>query len=812
MDGSELKKGNLPKIVEKFEYDAAVGGNTRVENEITTFNHCHQRINEIKSLTSAIANPNSTKLVFQKLPKHMRRRAMSHHPNRLPRKYRLAHRAQMSKSGAPAQTKRPSRKYRRKPSNILAAYQRRQRANIWLETHIWHAKRFHMVSKWGYKLAESSCDKTFRSSYRATMKHCLIQDISYVGNIEIRGPLDVLRNKFERMRGRTPDLGLCAKAYVGGQREGTIELFSIDAYPYGALGRFQFIWKRENDNDALRTLWLFAHPSVYQKLVDELCELFELELQDDLENGVKKHMNNTINAELYEMRHQLNRFRLTGPLSHAVLTAAFKPKITSTSEEKTWFVDYLMEEKNRKIHQTQTKHWNDLKHIKSAIDLPPGMILGLNIEDPRINRPKKRTKALPLIDSPMDDGADVCCTIPEFNGDSVLWERNKCERIQNEKVSTHEICVQRNKNILVPGERCAFENKLQAVPVLLIQRPGSKDPKNLGYGNGYDVIVPPGYGISTWMCLIMWGAKPGALREMETVAREALEDEFLPDTTSSIVNSNLMANELRKKYFRSPPNKRQNYLKLSIASPFKCPWMQLIQEWCNTSSPTEPKYYVLRDKNKLNKINQFLLGKERNLTDIDENCLIPVSLAMNGRGNAKKFSIICLPKKQDIRNNEKNRNEFINRPVLSEPVAIDVNETQRKLLRLNHLKMLKRLRRRRVRVKRKQQEFVDRKVIIAPSHTTKQTKLQYDRMCELWLPSAPKAIRKQCTRDVFGYLTQCQFMFHEAKVSGVGYVTVNGIRELAKLGVNQKRKLNQVLVRDPNSSIYRFATLSIRYH
>lgn len=264
------------------------------------------------------------------------------------------------------------------------------------------------------------------------------------------------------------------------------------------------------------------------------------------------------------------------------------------------------------------------------------------------------------------------------------------------------------------------------------------------------------------------------------------------------------------RYFRRPPNKRQNYLKLSIASPFKCPWLQLIQEWRKT--PSTEFYYVMRDKTKLQKIQQFLLGKERKLVDVDENCLIPVSLVMNGRGNAQKFSIICLPKKKDIQNREKNRKDFENRPVLTEPMATDINETQRKLMRLNHLKMLKRLRRRRVRVKRKQQEFANRKVIILPSHTANQVKLQYDRMCELWLPSEPKTIRHQCSREVFGYLTQCQFMFHEAKVSGVGYVTANGIRQLVKLGVNQKHKSNQVLVRDPNSSNYRFATISIRCH
>lgn len=43
-------------------------------------------------------NPTTTKLIFQKLPCHMRRRAMSHNPKRMPRLLREAHKSQVNKS------------------------------------------------------------------------------------------------------------------------------------------------------------------------------------------------------------------------------------------------------------------------------------------------------------------------------------------------------------------------------------------------------------------------------------------------------------------------------------------------------------------------------------------------------------------------------------------------------------------------------------------------------------------------------------------------------------------------------------------
>lgn len=542
MDVDPVAKRNLPVITEKFEYDAAIGGNCRVENELHTFLHCHQHMKEIKALTSAIDNPNSTKLVFQKLPKHMRRRAMSHNPNRLPRKHRLAHRAQMSKSGQPAKTKRPSRKYRRRPQNLLLEYQRRQREHMWLETHIWHAKRFHMIKKWGYKLPKSSCDKTFRSSYRATVKHCLVQDISYMDCVEIHGPLDELKSGFNRMQSNELGLSICAKAYTSGNREGTVELFAADSYPYKAFGRFQFIWKRPNENDKKHCLWIFVHPSISDQLIGELKGVFQLEDVNSEIKSTKKLSNSTVT--LYELKQHLNRFRLTGPLSHAVLSSAFKPKADLVPEENSWFTDWMKNKANRENHENQSNIWTSLSHLNAATELPPNAILSLNIEDPRINRPKKRTKART---ENIDDSIEDCSMLPNYNGNSPIWDWKLRERIQNEKISTHEICVQRNKNILVPGERCAFENKLQPIPVLLIQRPGSKSPKRLGYGSGYDVIIPAGYGVSTWMCLIMWGAKPGALRENETIAREALEDEFLPDTQTALDNAIALETELRQR-------------------------------------------------------------------------------------------------------------------------------------------------------------------------------------------------------------------------------------------------------------------------
>lgn len=517
---------------EKSEYDARIGGSVQLPNYLHTFKFAAERVDEIQNLLGAINHPNQTKLVFQTLPKHMRRRAMSHNPKRLPRKYRQAHVAQMRKSGVSTISKRPSRKYRRKAGNLHKEYARRARKNIWLETHLWHAKRFHMVDKWGYKLAQSSCDKTFRSSYRASAEHCLLQDISYVSAIQLVGSLDVVRQAFSTITCSSISLGICAKTYVSGCREGSIELFRN--YPFGAVGKVSFIWKPEYGDQ--RTVWIFVHASFYKDVSELFIKEFGLTVcnQDSFSHPVN-------GLVMTLLKDKLNRFRLTGPLSQAVLSKAFKCTSAENSAD-TWFKAFSETDMGSAAHSSQSKYWESIRTVSSPTHLVPNLVLGLNIEDPRLNRPQKRTKA--IADETPDQGYaqsfnPAALKVPTLSNVSPLFDLEVREELIKNKISTSQYCQLRNKHVLVPGERCAFEESMQPIPVILIQRPGCQDGqfKRLGYGGGWDVLVPAEYGISTWMCLIMWGARAGGLRETETVHREGGTDEFVPDTLPAKYNA-----------------------------------------------------------------------------------------------------------------------------------------------------------------------------------------------------------------------------------------------------------------------------------
>lgn len=149
------------------------------DTEIDVMRFISYRRHEIDLLMSEsfLAKPKSkvNKSLFQLLPRHMRRRTMGFIRKRLPHRIRQA---SVIKTPTTKANKRPSRKYRRKPSNLVSEYERRKRASfgrMWLETHIWHAKRFKMSdSLYGYRLAVFDNCKSKRPAFRCLKSACCI--------------------------------------------------------------------------------------------------------------------------------------------------------------------------------------------------------------------------------------------------------------------------------------------------------------------------------------------------------------------------------------------------------------------------------------------------------------------------------------------------------------------------------------------------------------------------------------------------------------------------------------------------------------
>lgn len=447
------------RMSENQQYDNFLGGLQELPASIGLLRFTAARCKEIQTLKQSLTSSKGGKLVFQKLPIHMRRRVMSHNANRLPRRLREIHLNQLKKSGLGAKHKRPPRKYRRRPQNLCAEYIRRQRKCRWLETHIWHAKRFHMTERWGYKLPQSSCDKSFRACYRASAKHCLLEDISYVGCIEINADEKCIIDHFSIICDKNVNMSIGAKAFINGNREGKLTLFS-NGVP---LGMVNFHWM-PRENNVTRKIWIWIHAALFNSVLNTLVNLFNLKLHGSVDRNL--YSNQEKNIKLYDLRFELNRFRLTGPLAHAILQKSLLPANLQTPSAN-WKEAYTDEKCNKLSNQA--KYWKQLRHIASAGELSPYIIIGLTVTDPRYNMPNRRSKA--LADNSDIESWNVTAPYPEDLSFSPIWNKSVREFVKQNKVSNSDLCEMRRK-LLVPGTELDVPGL--AVPYLLIQRPGSR--------------------------------------------------------------------------------------------------------------------------------------------------------------------------------------------------------------------------------------------------------------------------------------------------------------------------------------------------
>lgn len=109
-----------------------------------------------------------------------------------------------------------------------------------------------------------------------------------------------------------------------------------------------------------------------------------------------------------------------------------------------------------------------------------------------------------------------------------------------------------------------------------------------------------------WLCLIMWGARVGGLRESETIQYEMGRYDILPpDTKAGQTEDDYVNKQYRDRFFRLPPAKRTNYNKFGICSPFTCCWGKLIKDWTQSKEDIND-FYILRDKKILASIQVFL--------------------------------------------------------------------------------------------------------------------------------------------------------------------------------------------------------------
>ncbi|ESP05473.1 hypothetical protein LOTGIDRAFT_228048 [Lottia gigantea] len=759
--------------------------------EIKVYRFAESRASEINALLQNIHHIGGNRVIFQKLPRHLRRRAMSHNIKRLPRRLREAALIEY-KNRPETGTKRPSRKHRRRPKNLLADYVRRQRRVKWLETHIWHAKRFHMTEKWGYKLPVRPTDRSYRACYRATVNHCLLQDVSYECCIEICGYEDVIIQCFSHLLTNQTGSTIGGAAVIKGNRQGQNMLYSYEQYPEQAVGQVSFLWNPEviSQQNKLRQVWLWCHPSCYSAIWYEITNAFQSE--NLLMESVKMTENCLYDKQvkigetiITSLKDNLVKFRLTGPLSHTILIDSLKPaQVGGINCQDSWWQKYY--KSKAKQSKGQVALWKELQGCQSPAEVPPRMILPLTVRDPRLFLPDKKTKLKLQLEGLNTNDIKSCLPSPDLLS-SPLWNLDIRKEVKETKITDAELNKMRS-HLVVPGSALELGEKESRIPVLLIQRPGNQqsDAGRLGYGSGWDIVVPSGWGMAFHIAFVYRGGRTGGLQEAESLNAEmgalhSPSDQI--DTPAGKAEQTKVATELLDKYKRYPPDKCPNYFKLGVPSPFSCSWNGLVKAWKDQFQDTSDfsdQFYVLRNKKELRNISKVIskrlpiaerkedpecevLEQMKSLLSNHVYALIPVQITVRYRGIPSKFSHVCIPSTDDLK--LLSTNSKYGGP--TETLHEDHNKGQQKV------------KNKKSRPKKKRTEFL-------PSDTV-----------DLTLND----------RKTIGFVNCGRFVFGQGQGSGLAFCSLLGLNELMN-----RSPFNVdlcVLIRNPTSLQYRFASLSI---
>ncbi|ORY94034.1 NUC188 domain-domain-containing protein [Syncephalastrum racemosum] len=531
----------------------AIGGSIRVPDFAAA------RVSEIAAMQKSIRDSvkTSNSLSFQCLPRHLRRRAASFKLNRLPARLR-ARGAHEREKNPPKITKKIKGKRKPTRSNTLVEeYLRRSKTNKWLETHIWHTKRFKMEDIWGYRLAKHNNMKMARVYWRAFQRSCVVHDASYMGCVELVGPFDAIVN----LMSSVTDIAypsVSSARFCKGKAMGHTYLYGYMACPTQPIAPIQYIWQPSDTPDQ-RRLWLWLHPSVFEQGFETL-------------KTAHKELSSSSSAlQLNDLRDEICQFQLSGRKSTSILSAVLQPVDTTDDDPRT-------------------RIWQLARQLDSSSSLPPGAALGLTVEDPRLKFPQKARPSQGM--APQDKKAleEALLAWPPNLAHSGLWEAAAREDVRTHRTPQSAIAKRRSETLL-PGTKLSMESNDNRVPILLVQRGMADGPRHSTTSQsltshaelqeGWTLLVPRGWGNTFWISLVFAGALPMGYQDMQALHYEVGQPSYPLDhvgTPAYTIEQSKLKEARASKWHRRPPAKRVNYGKLGIAHPFEPHFEDVVQQ------------------------------------------------------------------------------------------------------------------------------------------------------------------------------------------------------------------------------------------
>lgn len=511
----------------------------------------------------------STRTPMQTVPKHMRRRAMSHNRFRVPSRIRALNSKYLRDNEKHILR---CRKHARNSKLILLHYFKRSlrpnkatedeptnfMANKWLETHLWHARRMSMTIYCGYKIAVKSRQKQIRTTAAFSKHNSLIYDKSYYCMVRVKGQhCHMLLDKIGSVgRGKLKD---CIEINLG---DAVGEILCLKS----CLQSFVLI--------ALTPLQPHIETLVKKAAADEKL-LIEISDLNDLVNVFELIGPRSIEV-IYKTLRQipstvpsnfLSLLEKAGPAPPLYL-----PPLASVAVDCIYARnrDVSMPDDRRSMISTSNIDIGEFVKGLDSCDLGgvQRFVEGLNedgiegylgrfVEARRGQYSHKRKK------KPIDG---IVVGDKEMKVEEIKPEEKEKEKMDIELEEEDE---QRVRGLLHKIK----DEEFKEFKVLIINTSIRSCDMNRVL-----VLVPSGYGKRLWRKFCLTGAKAMGKIEYDHTYHQFSLPVFPQDNPESILFEDFEINKKAKDstiYFRKPPAKRPNYLKLKSPFPFTCNFSSL---------------------------------------------------------------------------------------------------------------------------------------------------------------------------------------------------------------------------------------------
>ena len=695
-----LKQKRYRQYEEITEEMNSVGLNL---SEIKIQDFVESRKKELSKFQDILKHKFSTKHGHQLLPHHMRRRQMSHNPFRIPRLYRV--------SNLTVNVKSKCRKHKRKMLNLRKSLIRRARRQNWLEGHLWLAKRFFMKKYLDtYTIPYKRRDKGYRACYKYWEHYSVIHDMSYYDYFVI----NVLNNKEKEF------LEILLKKYsVGNEIDNfkeqmilnNIILYDNNGRIIGPIEFFYFnnifvimnvsiiteqiyelldnISKDMNNDINIKfthkfNLFVLGGKTCLSKIISVFAESnIDINIESTFNNSIDKEsiINSIQTSEdgkiiIFKIKQPTSIFKLNeliyknclndnkdnkiekmkylysnSSISKNSLNKEFIDLIISNTTDylsyKEKYLDNNIKEENddNKIKEEKNEYFNfeeiterttymhrkkvDLKKLNNA--------LAKSVKDLKKNKDKQSTLTQPKKDV---DNKNL------IKGKVYKKEEIK-ENILSSKDKDTYICLIK-KNIYYYD----YNDKLKISTL-------------------YYLIFPRGYSIDLMRRFSYINTKGIGLKDLEKFKTQYNQMNFPRDYPGSIAYQKYILEKTKKnlvKYYKKPPSKRVNYLKILNPSPFYTCWNILFEK--------ENQGNIFNSFQNINIIPSInLLSNKKYLNDLmnmtkknGTKFLLSVEILTLEGGLPNYNDLLYIPKEEDIKKylEHKKGKEDINKIIFEE--------------------------------------------------------------------------------------------------------------------------------------------------